>query len=40
MIKIKKEIIWYLEKRYNDKSVKIYLINKILTKFLSREKHE
>lgn len=40
MIKIKKEIIWYLEKRYNDKSVKIYLINEILTKFLSREKYE
>ena len=40
MIKIKKEIIWYLEKRYNDESVKMYLINEILTKFLSREKHE
>lgn len=40
MIKIKKEIIWYLEKRYDNKSVKIYLINEILTKFLSREKHE
>lgn len=40
MIKIKKEIIWYLEKRYNDESVKMYLINEILTKFLSREKYE